>query len=275
MRSIQSSGELAEQADEQWFGVPGWMADSLVVIALLLAAFFGGQAYWRQHEFDGVAEAAVQAIGDQVPKSIAMPWSMHRAVPRLIHSDAHPVLFDATAVSAQGLARRGATHVIVEDGSTQAVLSPALGSPVVIGDFQLYEFEEAVALRTPLPPGRSMIFFESRPYRYRPISDSYVLEHAIGTTLSAFLEAGEYELRLDAYAPMQGTLRIDVDELTADPAIVKLERRAAGPVSYGFSVTGEAPRIVQVSLVASVASLEGGESERRAFLNRVELRRKP
>lgn len=246
--------------------------DAAIVLTLLIAAVGVARAYLEQHAFDSVVEAAYRAVSDPREARIAMPESMRRAVPHLLALDSRPILFDPTKFSAQGLARRGATHVLAADPSIRETLGTAVSSSRPIGDLELLTLDRVAALQESLPPGRRIIWLDSRPYRYRPVSDSTVLENETPMVFEAVLDPGRYEFRFDAFARNPGIVESRVDLPGTEPRRHVLAQLAFHPFVHSFEWAGSGPRRVEISLRAS---LEEGPSRPIAFIHRAELSRRP
>jgi hypothetical protein len=216
--------------------------------------------------------AAYREAGANHDSRIAMPESMRRGVPSLLSLGSHPVLFDPETVSAQGLAAQGVTHVLTPDPATRAALGGPIADSTSIGGFELLTLDRQAALHQRLPPGRSIVWLESRPYRYRPLSDAALLEPETPMVFAAVLDPGRYEFRFDAFAPNKGRVKVRVNLPKAKRKRFVLGRVAYHPFSYSFEVPGDEPKRVKVTLRATI---DDGKYARFGYVNRAELYRQP
>jgi hypothetical protein len=197
---------------------------------------------------------------------------MRRSVPQLLALNRHPVLYDPLTVSAQGLAARGVTHVLTSDPATRTTLGEVLAHSTPIAELELLTIEREAALRQPLPPGRTILWLDSRPYRYRPLADAAILEPDTPMVFEAFLDPGHYEFRCEAFAPSHGELTIRVDLPGANVQHHALETLAYRPFIDSFEISGDESQLVKITLLARIGE---GRPPRVGFVHRAELRRAP
>jgi hypothetical protein len=197
---------------------------------------------------------------------------MRRGVPQLLALNRRPFLYDPLTVSAQGLAAQDVTHVLSSDPATRTALGEVLANSTPIAELELSTFEREAALRQPLPPGRTILWLDSRPYRYRPLADAAILEPDTPMVFEAFLDPGHYEFLCEAFAPSHGELTTRVDLPGAKVQRDALETLAYRPIVYSFEVFGDEPRHVTLTLLARI---EEGRPPRVGFIHRAELRRTP
>jgi len=248
----------------------GKLIDAAIVVVLAVSGVVAVRAVSEQHRFDPLMTTLAELLRVDGASKVALPWSYRRGVPALLAEKTQPKLYEPASVSVQGLARGGVRYVLTIDEATGVIPERAIAGRRPLEGASLIELDSARALNVPLKVGQVIRWFDGRPYRYRPLRDSLVIEDGQSIEYEAVLAAGVYELTVEAFARNGGTLRVVVDAPGTEPTTTKLEAVVFRPFVQRIELPN-GPRSVRVVLQPSVAE---GRHAARCFVHMVQLERK-